>query len=677
MALPGTLDWEVRTDGNASNGGAYVRNGLGTDYSQQAAAEAIYTDLVIGNPTTTELSSALRPFVSADRDNVINITGGTGFTTGRYRIVSVSGGVATVDRSVGVAGSTGGAGRLGGALVTLAGALAAMVGSNWIYVRGTGHTAAAAITGGSSGTGDAPSQIIGYGTTRGDNVKAVIQASGSFTSLLNMSGNHWVVRNLELDCNDTVQRALFPAATGIDIYVANCRFRRWTRCGFRSNTTNTFKVVDCLADGGTGGSNFGSEPCAGFVGSGWGTFHRCVAKSCQSNGFCADNGAPMLMYCVAFSMTQDAGVGGHGVYVFGSTGVRAVNCTFASLQGSGIANPNVSATAFADVLVENCMFADIDRYAVESTTVVFGANSDLDQSIRNNAFYDVTLGKQFQVPAGQNEVTLTVNPFVNLVGGDLRLNNTANGGALARAAGVPGALQGEFGTGFTDIGALQASAASFDATDGGAATMFDLWREFTGEFSTTRVSDTVVGRYLNRGLEEFNRLTGYNFADATITLVAEQQEYDLPSDFVKVVWVEHNGKPLDKADLDELRNDGITWRRMKASTPTEYFLYGNKLVLLPKPDAAAVAASSTITLRYVRSPRDIAVFGPEQLAREDYVTAVAWAVYLWCAAHPDSATAIHRMSSFKDVFDRGVQMGAEYYAERALQKAPPPETKRR
>src|SRR3990172_522671 len=100
MALPATTVWEVRTDGNDANGGGFVTGASGTDRSQQAAAQIAYTDLVIGG-TTTELTSAAFPFSAAEVGNILNVTGGTGFTTGWYQVVSVAAGVATKDWSVG------------------------------------------------------------------------------------------------------------------------------------------------------------------------------------------------------------------------------------------------------------------------------------------------------------------------------------------------------------------------------------------------------------------------------------------------------------------------------------------------------------------------------------------------------------------------------------------------
>lgn len=73
----------------------------------------IYTDLVIG-ATDTQVSSAGNPFGSADVGATLMVTGGTGFTAGGYVVLSVAGGVATLDRAVGTAGSTAGTGTLNG-----------------------------------------------------------------------------------------------------------------------------------------------------------------------------------------------------------------------------------------------------------------------------------------------------------------------------------------------------------------------------------------------------------------------------------------------------------------------------------------------------------------------------------------------------------------------------------
>src|SRR5207302_10660346 len=94
-----TLVFEVQTGGNDNNGGGFDSgvSSPGTDYSQQASAQVAYTGLVIGGAGNLDkLTSAAHPFGATSPGNIINITSGTGFTTGLYRILSVSGTTATM-----------------------------------------------------------------------------------------------------------------------------------------------------------------------------------------------------------------------------------------------------------------------------------------------------------------------------------------------------------------------------------------------------------------------------------------------------------------------------------------------------------------------------------------------------------------------------------------------------
>src|SRR5579885_2846497 len=134
-AFNSTTQWNIRTDGSDSNGGAFDPGVSfpGTDFSQQAAAQQAYTDIIIGG-TTTQITSAAHPFGSTSPGNFINITSGSGCSTGRYEILSVSGTTATVDHSMGTAASTC-SGNLGGALQTVTTAVTLIVGGNLVHVK--------------------------------------------------------------------------------------------------------------------------------------------------------------------------------------------------------------------------------------------------------------------------------------------------------------------------------------------------------------------------------------------------------------------------------------------------------------------------------------------------------------------------------------------------------------
>lgn len=146
--------------------------GGGTDYSQQATAHATRTDIVIDGTTDTDITSAGDAFASDDIGNILYITAGTGFTVGRYEIKSVSGGVATLDRAVGTLSSTGGSGKIGGALDVLTDAMFdshfAIEPGTTLFIKNDGTMTLPSMTVLQDGTLTATIRIIGYNATRGD-----------------------------------------------------------------------------------------------------------------------------------------------------------------------------------------------------------------------------------------------------------------------------------------------------------------------------------------------------------------------------------------------------------------------------------------------------------------------------------------------------------------------------
>lgn len=147
MAFTAAVEWDVWTTGSDTNGGGFAVGSGGTDRSQQAAAFKTYTDLVIDGTTNTDMTSAAQPFTSADIGNIVNITSGTGFTVQRVQIISIpSGVIARVDKSLGTLGSTGGNGKLGGALATPGTAGGLMVAGNTLHIKAGTYTITSAST---------------------------------------------------------------------------------------------------------------------------------------------------------------------------------------------------------------------------------------------------------------------------------------------------------------------------------------------------------------------------------------------------------------------------------------------------------------------------------------------------------------------------------------------------
>ncbi|MEK6860373.1 MAG: hypothetical protein AABY07_00240, partial [Nanoarchaeota archaeon] len=104
MALNDAICWEVRTTGDDANSGGFKTGASGTDRSQQDAAHVTFNGTTV-TATTTGISSTMTlagyTVISGDVGNIIQISGGTNFTSGFYEITSVDTGFNnwTVDRN--------------------------------------------------------------------------------------------------------------------------------------------------------------------------------------------------------------------------------------------------------------------------------------------------------------------------------------------------------------------------------------------------------------------------------------------------------------------------------------------------------------------------------------------------------------------------------------------------
>lgn len=140
MSLNAATIWEVRTTGNAGNGGGFyaARDAVnGIDYSQQDAAQLSLTDLAMDQSATT-LTSATSGFTHAMEGNIIYIASGTNFDVGYYEIVTYTDtNTVTIDRTAAAGGvGSSGVGKVGGALISINTAIGvAAVSSNIVHVK--------------------------------------------------------------------------------------------------------------------------------------------------------------------------------------------------------------------------------------------------------------------------------------------------------------------------------------------------------------------------------------------------------------------------------------------------------------------------------------------------------------------------------------------------------------
>lgn len=441
MAIAATGVWEVRTTGSDANGGGFDSSvaSPGTDFSQQNSAQVAFTDLVIG-ATTTQVTSVLNPFGSTSPGNFIQITGGSGFTTGIFEILSVSGVTATLDRSAGTAASTGGTGNLGGALATLGKLSGVIVAGNTAWIKATAvYSVSATPFFTANGASGQPIVITGYATTRGDAGQVTVRASTGSIQVFRIGGNLYRIAHLILDANN--QTTVISAfITGNNVQFTNCKAMGFTSSGFNLSG-NSATLFNCLATGGA------SSATAAFLYSGSNVTYvgcRATANACPGWGDTV-TGATHL-YCISDNNT---GASSDGFQFSGGNIANYVNCVS---FGNGRDGLRLTASTSADALtLLNFITVSNTGFGINSATTTYSAYGG---SFGFTAFFSNTGGARNGLPVQPGDVTLTGNPFNGSGSNDFSLNSIAGAGAACRAAGFPGVLQSG-GTGFQDIGALQ------------------------------------------------------------------------------------------------------------------------------------------------------------------------------------------------------------------------------
>jgi hypothetical protein len=172
------------------------------------------------------------------------------------------------------------------------------------------------------------------------------------------------------------------------------------------------------------------------------------------------------------------------------------------------------------------------------------------------------------------------------------------------------------------------------------ATIYGEVRELIGAPSVNDVSNRKISSSLNYALTwmagelEFTIVTD----DLTMALTAEQQDYPLPSDFLTLLWCEHNGKRLEPLGLSGEDRDLHDWRGAESGSPTQFAIRGRRLYLLPKPDASAVSDDGFLTFSYIGCPKPMGPQGPQGLSDEDQWLLIHKAALHYCGKYPTDAT---------------------------------------
>lgn len=463
MAIATTVDWEVCTDGDDTNGGGFnasragATKTAGDNYTYGASKTVIaFTDLSIYSTTANNIHSAGRDFVAADLGHILHINSGTGWNVGFYEITTVTGSGATnravvtgatnITTSVSPAGA--GSGKMGGALASVGMAGGGMIGYNKLWVKNGTYSIASATPNISTGTlalkaGSYTrlSAVEGYADTRGDRgTPPVLELAGGVTSatIVYLQNVYNTAVNLTVDAKGEagstgVYAASFPALVE-RIWAKNC-----TSYGIRITGGTGTTALLCRASGcsgtaailaGAGSHSIGCETydntCSGFV----------MVSTARATD------------CLSYRNRGSASV--HGFVVLG----YLHRCTAYYNEGSGVSIGSGTEVSVA----QNCV-------AISNGVEGFGTSAVMNSAmLLNCAGFDNGSGDYNNTNLLAQHVqgfrVLTVNPFVSVAtagGGaaNFALNNASGGGKACRAAGYPGSYPSGTTSCYGDIGAAQ------------------------------------------------------------------------------------------------------------------------------------------------------------------------------------------------------------------------------
>lgn len=455
MALTAANVLEVRTGAGVSdnNGAAFDPTSAGTDRSQQNSPQVAIDNSTITTSITTNVitfTGNTYTVLAGDVGNVVQMLTGTNVTPAFYRITSVSAGLNgswTVDSNVVTAGTTTNAtGNMGGALASPGKAAGAMVSGNALYCASgtysftsTSSNVAAGMCSFPVGTTTRQTYIEGYGSSRGDGgTKPLWQASGAITSFtMVVLAQNCFLNNISIDgASKTSSQGASNSGGQAVLYkckVANCK-----NSGFLGNSSASLVYLSEFTgcSGGAAcdqshafGSVFHDNTVIGFRTGGNSSVSFCI--SCNNTGALVVgfqfNGGSNFGYNLTSYGNSSDGFKFGGVNAF----QQFTNCIAENNGGYGFN----SASA-----MDGCWLFNCGGYNNTSGNV----NTSLITSSHSVGF-----------------VTGTAEMFVAPGSNNFALNNNAGGGALFRAAGMPGAFNsGMSTTGYLDIGAAQSQGGS-------------------------------------------------------------------------------------------------------------------------------------------------------------------------------------------------------------------------
>lgn len=405
MAIAGTVEWEVRTTGNSTNGGGFNVDSAGIDYSQQDAAQLSINDCATASVGSTTLTSVTGGFTAAMVGNMINLSSGTNLTVGIYEITGyTNSNTITLDRAPddGVGGVSGSVGKVGGALDWPPTSQSSQ--ANHVWIKSGTYTLTSSTTDALYGPMSYTLRTIeGYETTRGDRGTKPVFNTGLITGVtvffLNSDSTSNIITNIEVD--------------GVS--------------GANSNTGFNFYRQRCFGD-----SCLAKNCYNGFAGGGGSSkVYNCIAQDCSNYGF----GSLNCSFCIAYScgtglsgyinsfdhcLAYDCSTGFYSAYNDTYSKCIADNC---STYGFYVYNNYIP---LSQIVLTNNAIGIYFRGTYIVAPSIYCYNNTTDASFTGTAAW------QSNRQARIDTTSITTSPYVDQANNDYTLNDDATGGQVVR-----------------------------------------------------------------------------------------------------------------------------------------------------------------------------------------------------------------------------------------------------
>jgi hypothetical protein len=166
-------------------------------------------------------------------------------------------------------------------------------------------------------------------------------------------------------------------------------------------------------------------------------------------------------------------------------------------------------------------------------------------------------------------------------------------------------------------------------------------------WSTDAKEEYVNSAYLQVQRDgQFNWRENQVEDDTTIQMVAGTEKYNLPSDFVRLDYIQtrDNLFVLRASTLSKIRTRGNTGN----SAPNEYFIYGNQIGFYPKPDK-----SYTTLILYRKRLATLTDSQDSELPSDFDQAIIKYAAYLaWSSPRGNPQVAGQKLEDYKASMSR-------------------------